>query len=192
MKKVLIVASGFSSKQIHDYNYKDNGWTIVAVNNGWQATNDWNWWVRPNDFAGIRPKDYAPFQREVRRYGRSLDKFGGQKACGYSITLNASYWALDQLDPDVLAFLGCDMNYTPKADGSTAIYGVGHDIKINGLSDPDRMVNVHGDGSPDYLNNIYMRLADEAEKFNGCKVYNFSHDADTRLPYEKANPEDFE
>lgn len=192
MKKVLIVAAGFSAKQIDDYPYKENGWEIVAVNNGWQATNDWNWWVRPGDFAGIRPKEYGPFQREVRRYGGSLGKFGGQLACGYSITLNAGYWALDHLKPSVIGFLGADMNYTPKEDGSTAIYGVGHDIKTNGIPDPDRMVNVYAKGNDNYLNDIYMRFADEAKRHINCRVVNLSNDPDTRLPYEKANPEDFE
>jgi hypothetical protein len=192
--KVLMLASGLSAKQVHDYDYKANGWTIVAINNGWQATDDWSWWVRASDFKGKRPTEYLPFQREVRRYGGQLGKFGGQKACGYSITLNAGYWALDSLKPTVMGFLGADMNYTPDAEGNTHLYGVGWDIQNNdgGVPDPDRMVNMYANGNENYLHDIYMRLAIEAEKFNGCKVYNLSTDADTRLPYEKARPEDFE
>ena len=189
MNKVLLLASGMSAKQYHDYPYKENGWTIVAVNNGWQVTDEWDHWVRPPDYRGVKPKEYLEHQSEVKRYSTQLNMFGGQKACGYSITLNAGYWALGELKPDIIGLLGADMNYTPDEDGNTHIYGVGYDIKTKGVSDPDRMVKVHGNNDPEYLNTIYMRLVEYAEKQN-CKVYNLSRDIETRLPYERVRPED--
>jgi len=184
-RKVLLIASGFSAKQIDDYPYKQEGWTIVAINNGYRIC-DWDYWVRPNDFRGEQavPKEH---QTIVRAYSPALRKYGGQRACGNSITLNAGYWALSELAPSVMAFLGCDMNYKPALDGSTSIYGIGNDIKLNGIPDPDRMVRVHGKDDPNYLTNIYQRLATIAGEHN-CEVVNVSTDPDTRLPYKKVKP----
>lgn len=196
MNKVLLVASGKSALEAYDYDYKANGWTVVAVNNGWHAVPDlWDYWVRSPDFKGKKPTgdEIKEHQTIVKKYGPSLGKYGGQAACGYSITLNAGYWALDVLKPSVLGFLGADMNYTPASDGSTHFYGVGWDVQNNagGLPDPDRMVNMYGKESKDtYLHDIYMRLDEWAEK-QECGVYNLSSVKDTRLPYTKALPSDF-
>lgn len=187
--KVLIIASGHSAEQVHDYNYKANDWTILAVNNGWVATEDWDWWISPPDYKGQVPL-FQPPKQKVESYGRSLGKFGGQVECGYSITLNAGYWALDQLNPTVIGFLGADMDYTPDAEtGHTHIYGVGYDIEANGVSDPDRMVDMYSKGNDNYLTDIYMRLHAKAAERN-CGVYNLSFGNPTRLPYERANPAD--
>jgi len=195
MTKVLLLASGMSAKQVHDYNYRQNGWTIVAINNGWQAIDDWSHWIRPGDYKGAKPdvSQLRDDQNIPKMYGPQLKLFGGQKECGYSITLNAGYWALAELKPSVMGFLGADMNYKPDEKGNTHFYGVGYDIQNNkgGLPDPDRMIKMYGKGNPNYLHDIYMRLHDKALEYNGCKVVNFSTDTDTRLPYEKAHPSDF-
>lgn len=192
MNKVLLLASGMSASEVHDYDYKANGWTIVAINNGWQVTEDWDIWVRPPDFDGKRPEVIKDTQEVCKQYSESLKHFGGHKACGYSITLCASYYSLWKYKPDVMGFLGCDMNYTPDADGNTHIYGIGSDIKKRGIPDPDRMVQQYAKGNENYLNDIYMRLVSEAERWSNCKVYNLSSVIDTRLPYNKAKPFDFQ
>lgn len=192
MNKVLLLASGMSASEVHDYDYKANGWTIVAINNGWQVTEDWDIWVRPGDFDGKRPEVIKDTQEVCAKYSESLSHFGGHKACGYSITLCASYYSLWKYKPDVMGFLGCDMNYTPDADGNTHIYGIGSDIKKRGIPDPDRMVQQYAKGNENYLNDIYMRLVSEAERWSNCKVYNLSSVIDTRLPYNKAKPFDFQ
>lgn len=190
MSKVLLLASGFSAKQVHDFDYKGNGWTIVAVNNGWLACPElWDYWVKAPDNKGKKPDEILSHQTVVPRYRPQLDKYGGQKACGYSITLNAGYWALAELKPTVLGFLGADMNYTPDDKGHTHIYGVGYDIKKNKKSDPDKMVERHSNGDENYLETIYMRLSDKAKEQN-CAVYNLSQNIDTRLPYERLKPQD--
>jgi hypothetical protein len=187
MKKVLLVASGLSANQFYDYDYKTNGWTIIAVNNGWLACkNEWDLWIKSNDYDGEKALPNKN-QIQIKEYGSALREYGGQKACGYSITLNAGYWALANLKPDVIGFLGADMNYVPDENGNTHIYGKGNDIKKNGIPDPDRMVLKHGNGKKNYLNDIYMRL----EKYAGdqnCKLYNLSHTIDTRLPYKRVFP----
>jgi hypothetical protein len=188
-KKVLIIASGQSAKQFDDYEFKENGWTIVAVNNAWQVCKeDLDFWIRPGDFKGHKFTDPKPEQTIVKGYGKQLNLFGGQKACGYSITLNAAYWCLAELKPSTMAFLGADMNYTPdKETGATSFYGVGWDIQNRNISDPDRMAEMYKsrDQSPEqFIEEIYLRLEKKANEV-GCKVYNISNVTDTRLPYQQ-------
>ena len=191
MTKVLLIASGLSANQYKEYNYKKNGWTIVAINNGWQVTNDWDHWIHPPDYKGMRPKAISRHQNIVERYSKQILNYGGQKECGFSITLTAGYWALSELKPSVIGLLGADMNYTPDKNGKTHIYGVGLDIQKNGIPDPDRMAKVYGKDDPNYLTNIYMRFHSIA-KDNSCEVFNFSTLENSRLPYPRANAKDFE
>jgi hypothetical protein len=192
MEKVLIIGSGPSARQYTDYPYKERGWKIVCVNHGWQMEPNMDLWVTPANFkntpGALVPEnvDTLPF---VRDYAETLANYGGHRECGYTITLAAGYNALWKLKPSVIAFLGCDMNYTPDANGHTHIYGVGLDIKENNIPDPERMVTKHGKGDPDYLNNIYKRFETYAEK-QLCKVFNFSTDSTTKLPYTVSTPED--
>lgn len=190
--KCLLIASGFSANQVYDYPYKENGWTIVVINNGWMACpNLWDYWVKSGDYKGNKPKEVLPHQTVVQKYRPQLDKFGGQRACGYSITLNAGYWVLAELKPSVIGFLGADMNYTPNEKGHTHIYGVGFDIQKNKMSDPDRMVDRYGKEDENYLNTIYMRLAYKAKE-KDCSIYNLSQNIETRLPYNRLKPEEIQ
>jgi len=54
------------------------------------------------------------------------------------------------------------------------------------------MVEQYAKGNENYLNDLYMRLVSEAESWSNCKVYNLSSVTDTRLPYNKAKPLDFQ
>lgn len=186
-----MLASGMSAREVDDYNYKANDWIIVAINNGWMAYEDWDHWVRSGDFNGTRPHSIKPHQIECMNYGKILNMYGGHKKCGYSITLCAGYYALYTLKPSIIGFLGADMNYTPDKEGNTHIYGLGNDIKKRGIPDPDRMVQQYSKGNENYLNDIYMRFHTIAKE-NECDVYNLSSVKDTRLPYPKASPRDFE
>jgi len=193
MTKVLIVGSGFTANEVNDYDYKNNGWTIVAINNGWMAcANYFDYHMYPNDYTRDRKvvPNYLPHQKYFVYTQDDLRPYGGQAACGQSATLNIGYAVLRRLKPRVIGFLGCDMNYTPREDGATAIYGVGHDIATRGISDPDSMVKRFGKDDPNYLHDIYTRFSNVAKEHN-CDVYNFSSDENTRLPYPKASPEDF-
>jgi len=190
--KAILVGSGFSSKQILDYPYKEEGWTIVAINHGWMACKDiFDYLVYSNDFSGDLP-NYKPGQIGLKNYQPALKQFGGIRECGYSIALNTAYWTLATLRPKVICFLGADMNYTPKEDGSTSIYGIGLDIKKNGIPDPFRMAKQHGKGKQqdEYIKELYLRFNKIAEE-NNCKVFNLSEDPDSLLPYKKSKPELF-
>jgi len=182
--KVLIVASGLSAFEIEDYPYKENEWWIVAVNHGWKVSNDWDEVIHSHSVRDL-PQN-AGNRLVTPEYGRILNEFGGHKGCGYSMTLSAAYFSLRMHTPMVMGFLGCDMNYEPDEQGRTCIYGVGEDIKRTGISDPDKMVNSYGRNDKNFLENIYMRFVEEANRHPyKCSVYNFSSEEKTRLPYEK-------
>lgn len=183
--KVCILASGLSAQQINEYDYKENGWTVIAVNNGWLAYDDWDIWYRAGDYEGAHPihlNDRSCILNNAVR----LNEFGSSVARGRNISLQAAYWALKH-KPKVIGFLGADMNYTPNENGDTHIYGVGIDIQRNGISDPDRLIDLDGEGDPYHLHRIFLRLENIAYERN-CRVYNLSHTIETRLPHERINP----
>jgi len=189
-EKVLIIASGRSALMFSEYDYRANGWTVVAANHAWQATNDkWDILVHTQtmrDLPNVDKNDSRPHFWD-KHFIRSCAKFGGITKCGITIVIATSYWVLDNLEPKIIAYLGADMNYTPDKNGHTAFYGKGSDITQHGISDPDKMVFSYGNGDPNYLNNLFLRFETEAAKYN-CKIYNFSNDEKTRLPYEKTTP----
>lgn len=189
-KKVVLIGSGPSARLIDDYEYVKNGWVIVVVNHGWMATNQWTYMIHSHDY---KKKEPIPRLEQYRSDNITaiLNKFGGYDKMGFSVTLQTAYWTLGNLKPEVIGFLGCDMNYMPAANGDTCIYGIGEDIQKRNMSDPDRMAAQYGKDDPDYLNNIYVRFREMAFK-NNCEVVNFSLDPDSRLPYTKKSPKDFD
>lgn len=184
---VLMIGSGHSALEYPKY--KSKKFLVVAVNNAWQVTDDWTFWIRPGDYVGKTPTSIRNNQSIISGidYNKVLNKFGGVQNCGFSIMLNASYWVLDTLKPSTIYYLGADMNYTPK-DGKTHFYGIGHDIKTYGESDPDRMIKVYKQRNPNpsnnYLNDIYMRFYKIAQEHKTV-LFNLSSDPDSRLPYPK-------
>jgi hypothetical protein len=185
MSKLLILGSGHSIKQFDDYDYVENGWTIVAINNAWKYTENWNYLIHSTDYKKV-PKELKPDQQIVRKYADYLEPYGGHNNVGYSIMLCSSYYCLGMIKPTpyVIGYLGADMNYTPDEGGNTHFYGIGEDIQKRGMSDPDRMVLQHSRGDENFLENLYYRFSDFAKK-EQCNVYNFSNDPDTRLPYKQ-------
>ena len=185
MNKILLIGSGLSANDVNLYDL--NKFVIVAVNNGYWATNRWKYIVRTGDFQGKLPV-LRNDQLEILygTYHKSLAPYGGENVCGLSIMLNASYWVMENLNPNEMYYLGADMNYSPDEKGNTHIYGVGYDIKTRKESDPDYMVKKYGKGDPDYLKNIYNRFYNIASK-KGISVYNLSNIENTRLPYPKVD-----
>lgn len=181
---VLIVGSGRSGFDVKKYEDKFD--FIVVVNNSWALTDKWTYWIHPNDYKGTKPGVINLNQVEINAngYGKSLRKYGGIHECGFSIMLNASYWALDNLNPSEICYLGADMNYSPDQNGNTHFYGVGIDIRSKGISDPDLMVKKRSNGDPEYLTSIYNRFQRIANE-NACLLYNLSKEENTRLPYLK-------
>jgi hypothetical protein len=193
-KNVLLLASGQSSKIYHELDLTQ--FTVVAINNAHLIANDeMKFWVRPKNYSGNQYRGTAP-KISNPEYGPLLDCYGGAKACGYSITLCAAYWSLRYLKPDNIMFLGADMNYQPDEQGNTHFYGVGFDIKNNGIPDPFKMAMMKKKNQSwsdeEYIFEIYNRF--DAISKNGfpritdhkpANVYNLSDDPDSLLPYQR-------
>jgi hypothetical protein len=87
---------------------------IVAINNAWRVRPDWDYLIHPEDFPADRmPTSNATHQTIItaQQYVPAQNNFGGFIYAGPTMAFTAGYWALDALKPDVIAFLGCDMQY---------------------------------------------------------------------------------
>ena len=105
---------------------------VVAINNAWRIRDDWDYLIHPEDFpAERRPAVVLGTQHIVTadEYVPRQNHYGGFVYAGGTMAFTAGYWALSALEPDVLAFFGCDMMYS--GSGRTHFYG-------NGTADPLR------------------------------------------------------
>ena len=184
-KKVLVVGSGHSAVKLKDMDTTDI--RVVTVNNAWQVSDKWDFNIHAPDHPRDKRPVNFPSEKKVfssggtNGYIQAVTKHGGLRKTGFSITLATAYWALENLHPTDIGFLGCDMNYDPK-DGKTAFYGVGVDIKRRNEPDPDRMAKRYGPNDPaGYLREVYQRFFDIA-KSRGVNVWNVSGEKNTRLP----------
>jgi hypothetical protein len=100
---------------------------IVAINNAWRVRDDWDHLVHAGDFpdAAMPPAGLAALRHihTAPEYVPAQNAYGGFVYAGGTMSLTTAYWALHTLKPDVLAFLGCDMNYNHV--GPTHFYGYG-------------------------------------------------------------------
>ena len=122
---VLILGSGPNVRQAEHW---PRGWfdLIVVMNNAWRVRPDWDTLVFPEDFpVENRPPDLQPLQRfiEADQFVPSQNTHGGFIMGGATMAYTTAYWALEALQPRVMAFMGCDMVY-PKT-GDTHFYGTG-------------------------------------------------------------------
>ncbi|MEM9966840.1 MAG: hypothetical protein AAF755_01930 [Pseudomonadota bacterium] len=105
---------------------------IVAINNAWQVRPDWDFLVFPEDFAPERRPSGQAFKGkfiEADAFVPAQNRYGGFVHAGATMAYTAAYWVLDALRPRVMAFMGCDMDYSQP--GKTHFYG-------NGTADPLR------------------------------------------------------
>ena len=99
--------------------------------------------------------------------------FGGFVYAGGTMAFTAGYWALGELKPDVMAFLGCDMNYS---GGNTHFYGKG---------EPDPLRN---DVTLQSLEAKSARLMAFAAMQN-CVCVNLSEGRTSRLIFPRSSPQ---
>ena len=185
-RKVIIVGSGHSAEKLKSLDTSEV--KVVTVNNAWMVSDKWDFNIHaPDHPRDRRPKDY-PSEKKVlssggeHGYVSAVQRHGGLQKCGFSITLATAYWVLENLNPNEIGFLGCDMDYQPQ-EGKTAFYGVGVDIQKRNEPDPDRMAKRYGRNDPEkYLRDVYRRFFDIA-KSKGIDVYNISGVSMSRLPY---------
>ena len=195
---VLIIGSGKNAVEADKFDLPNT--TYIAVNHAWKATKNWSYWLHSGDFKGEKFNGPNEDRKVISSskpagntgYNEACKQYGGIRETGYSIMLNASYWAMEFLSPKRIGYIGADMNYSTGPEGETAFYGVGVDIQRNKVPDPDRMAEKYGKKDPaEYLRNIYMKFYDNAQK-NKIEVYNLSNDPDSRLPYPKIDWREFE
>ncbi len=100
---------------------------IVAINNAWRVRDDWDHLLHAGDFPpSSMPSPELTRGRNIHTaadYVPAQNAYGGFVYAGATMSLTSAYWALHVLKPDVLAFLGCDMNYNHI--GPTHFYGYG-------------------------------------------------------------------
>ena len=197
-KNVLLLASGHSSKLYHDLDTSQ--FTVVAINNAHLlAEKEMAYWVSPNDYYGT-PYEGSAEQVRFADYNKALKVYGGHKACGFSITLCAAYWALHFLRPDNIMFLGADMNYQTNEHGHTHFYGVGFDIR-RGRPDPIKMAAVAkrpDQTNEEYITEVYSRFSRISQEgyvgmldHKSANVYNLSTDVNSLLPYSRIDWQQF-
>ncbi|NOD46723.1 MULTISPECIES: hypothetical protein [unclassified Ruegeria] len=123
--KVLILGSAPSALEARAWS-RQPFTHIVAINNAWRIREDWDYLIHPEDFPTDRcPKDVTKAQSIVtaQDYVPKQNEYGGFVYAGGTMAFTAGYWALAALNPDVLAFFGCDMMYS--GSGKTHFYGTG-------------------------------------------------------------------
>ncbi|SLN55865.1 hypothetical protein [Pseudooctadecabacter jejudonensis] len=173
--RVLVLGSGPTVTQAAAW---DRGPfdVIVAINNAWRVRPDWDFLIHPSDFPADRqPVDLAASQKIItyETYVPAQNALGGFVYAGGTMAFTAGYWALHDLQPSVMAFLGCDMTY----DGAqTHFYG-------QGTADPLR-----ADVTLRSLEGKSARLQAMAAA-RGCRTLNLSQEA-SRLVFPRAAPDD--
>jgi hypothetical protein len=123
---------------------------IVAINNAWQIRSDWDYLIHPDDFPADRmPSSYPTAQQTIITSAQFVpvqNSFGGFVYAGPTMAFTAGYWALGALQPDVIAYLGCDMQYT---SAQTHFYGKGTadplrpDVTLQSLEAKSARLMVH-------------------------------------------------
>ncbi len=145
---------------------------IVAINNAWRIRPDWTYSIFPSDFSSEKHAitEVGQYLCSADDYVSVQNQFGGFVYAGGTMAFTAAYWALGELKPEHMFFLGCDMVY-PK-NQNTHFYGMG-------TPDPLR---------PDItLKNLSAksaRFAALAER-EGCQVLNLSEEPESRLVFPR-------
>jgi hypothetical protein len=169
---VLILGSGPDALRCR-------GWDLsvfdarVAINNAWAVRDDWTHCIHPDDFPEERRPTPGAGQRLVTsdEYVPAQNRFGGVVYAGATMAFTASYWVLDALRPERIAYLGCDMVYDQA--GATHFYG-------DGTADPLR-----DDPTLQSLEAKARRLQAFASRA-GCALVNLS-EGRSRLPYPRGD-----
>lgn len=147
---------------------------IVAINNAHAVREDWTHLIHPYDFPPSRmPARIGAHQKVITEteFVAAQNAYGGFVFGGGTMAFTAGYWALHDLKPRVIAFLGCDMVYP--TGRATHFYGTG-------APDPLRR-----DISLRSLEAKSARLSLMAAR-QGCAVVNLSPDP-SRLTVPRAN-----
>jgi len=141
--RVLIVGSGLSIHQLDQLDTR--AWIVVALNHAWRYSPEvFHYLVHSEALPGsARPSpglfppghvlSYAEYHPCVRECASRVADLCGDELThpamyltGHLIHFNASYWALLQLRPRLIAYLGCDFDYSHPEQ--THYYGKGQAV----------------------------------------------------------------
>lgn len=171
IKKILIIGSAPDS--INARKWKNLTFdNIVVINNAWRIRKDWTNCIYPEDFPlNKRPKEVNKTQtlHSANDYVKAQNHFGGFVYAGGTMAFTAGYWALYNLKPHIICYIGCDMVY--KGD-KTHFYG-------KGTADPLRKDKT--------LNNLLAKSArlEAIAILNNCKIFNLSNTLGSNLTFTK-------
>ncbi len=191
--KVLIVGSGKSAKDIVSWNLE--GWSLLTINHAHSIRPDW-------EFAGYSP-DMPKDRRPVKTYPEyqhlftaisgpcaTFESLSASHQRSYSNAMAhwkrqidtmffaASYWALTYLEPSIIGYMGCDMNYSVE-NNATHFYGMGLDTGNDKQPDPLKFFQEKQMS----LDSCLADLIIDADSV-GCTLVNFSSE-ESKLPYAK-------
>jgi len=155
----------------------------IAINNAWQLLGDWDFLIYPEDFPADRlpvlPSQTSKQLITANQYVPVQNKYGGFVYAGGTMAFTAAYWALGALNPDLIAFIGCDMVYPTEKGQQTHFYG-------NGTADPLR-----ADVTLQSLEAKTVRLMSAAHR-QACAVVNLSSLPESRLLFPRMSLKDIE
>jgi hypothetical protein len=124
----IVLIIGSAPDAIRARSWKKHSFSrIVAINNAWKVRDDWDYLIHPEDFPlANRPSSISINQSIITAddYVSIQNTYGGFVYAGSTMAFTSAYWALGALNPDILAFIGCDMVY-PKTGVATHFYGTG-------------------------------------------------------------------
>ncbi|MEY3112881.1 MAG: hypothetical protein RJA85_529, partial [Pseudomonadota bacterium] len=179
MNVVLIVGSAPDAVRINSLDLSLFS-SSVAINNAWKLRQDLDYAIYPEDFPTQRQPKNSHVKKKIitaKEYVPIQNKFGGFVYAGGTMAFTAGYWALGTLNPDVIAYLGCDMIYSDKVSDNH-FYG-------KGAADPLR-----DDITLQSLEAKSARLMAIA-KFNNCSVVNLSEQDQSRLLFPRVQIDNF-
>lgn len=155
----------------------------VAINNAWQVIPNWNYLIFPEDFPNERrPKLSVGSEKKLitsNEFVIQQNNFGGFIYAGGTMAFTAGYWALGALKPDIIAYIGCDMIYSPAIGKPSHFYG-------HGSADPLR--NDITLQSLEAKSNRFMALANRLN----CAVVNLSSMRMSRLTFPRLSFSEFQ
>lgn len=180
VNRVLIIGSAPDAVAIKEWDLSVFS-SRIAINNAWQLRADWDYLIYPEDFPETRLPEMSgqTSQRLVTAndYVPVQNRYGGFVYAGGTMALTAAYWALGALNPDLIAFIGCDMVYRSGPGQSTHFYG-------NGTADPLR-----ADVTLQSLEAKTARLMSMAHR-QDCRLVNLSQLPESRLLFPRVSIED--
>ncbi len=173
IKVIIILGSGPNATKFKDMD-KNGIDHIIAINNAWKISSNWDELIYPEDFP-ISRRPYTNLESKkltsADTYVDAQNEYGGFVYAGGTMAFTAGYYALSRYKPKTIAFIGCDMVYPEK--GKTHFYG-------NGSADPLR-----DDITLQCLEAKATRLLVHAAK-QGCSLVNLSNEK-SRLTFPRAN-----